>query len=87
MSNRSRGAMSHKEIGDLLGMSRQNVQLIELRAIKKLRKALGSKCTEPPGQFIVDSEGVPEPGENYRDYSTQKNVAGRRRVGGRFARE
>lgn len=48
--------MSHEEIGRVLGMSRQNVQLIERRALNKLRVALGSDYR---GAWVpYDVEGV-----------------------------
>lgn len=48
--------MSHEEIGRALGMSRQNVQLIERRALNKLRVALGSSYRGPWTPY--DVEGV-----------------------------
>ena len=83
MSNRCTAAMSLEEIAQRLGMSRQNVQLIERRALNKLRSAMGSKFRGKWKHYEV--EGVPEPAEGYRDY--QKLAEARpRRASGRFAR-
>lgn len=72
--------MSHAEIGKILGMSRQNVQLIERRALNKLRSACGSKYR---GKWLpYDSEGVPEPAYDER---TREHAKSQRRASGRFA--
>ena len=72
--------MSHEEIGKLLGMSRQNVQLIERRALNKIRSAVGSTFR---GKWMpYDSEGVPEPASDGRDRS---HVRRQFRSNGRFA--
>lgn len=74
--------MSLEEVGRLLGMSRQNVQLIERRALNKLRCALGSSYRGP--WKIYDSEGVPEPAEDFR---TREHAATQNRgSSGRFRR-
>lgn len=80
--SRCHSGMSHAEIGAILGMSRQNVQLIERRALNKLRSAVGSTFR---GKWMpYDSEGVPEPQGDTRDYRTpMKNQP--RKARGRFA--
>jgi biotin operon repressor len=75
--------MSLEEIAQRLGMSRQNVQLIERRALNKLRKACGSTFRGSWKHYEV--EGVPEPAEGYRDYSTKAKTQPRRACG-RFSR-
>ena len=58
MSTRTHSGLTHDEIGKILGMSRQNVQLIERRALNKLRVAMGS---EYRGKWLpYDTEGVPD---------------------------
>jgi DNA-binding NarL/FixJ family response regulator len=77
--SRCHSGMSHEEIGRILGMSRQNVQLIERKAMRKLRAACGSTYN---GKWLpYDSEGVPEPAEGYQDRSRAHAQA---RRGGRF---
>ena len=79
--SRCHSGMGHEEIGKLLGMSRQNVQLIERRALNKLRSAVGSTYR---GKWMpYDSEGVPEPAIDMRDRSHARSQT--RRSGGRFA--
>ena len=82
MSARTHSGLSHEEIGRILGCSRQNVQLIERRALNKLRAVLGSSYR---GKWLpYDSEGIPEPISEFRDY--EGNARKMRRSGGRFAR-
>ena len=58
MSARTHSGLSHEEIGKILGCSRQNVQLIERRALNKLRAVLGSSYR---GKWLpYDTEGVPD---------------------------
>jgi hypothetical protein len=63
MSNRCRAAMSLEECAAALGMSRQNVQLIERTALNKLRKAMGSSYRGPWRHY--ETEGVPEPADRH----------------------
>lgn len=44
---RYHSGLTHAEIGQILGMSAQNVQLIEARAVRKLRRAAGSSYVGP----------------------------------------
>lgn len=61
MSYRNHSGSSLEEVAKALGMSRQNVQLIERRALNKLRIAMGSTFR---GRWsIYDMEGLPEPGD------------------------
>ena len=81
MSARTHSGLSQQEVGNALGISRQAVQIIERRALNKLRIALGSKYRG--GWHIFDTEGVPEPASDFRDRSYSKTRS--RRSGGRFA--
>ena len=82
MSARTHSGLSHEEIGKILGCSRQNVQLIERRALNKLRMAMGSAYR---GKWLpYDSEGVAEPATDFRDYEALSKKM--RRSGGRFDR-
>lgn len=84
MTNRCTASMSLEEIAQRLGMSRQNVQLIEQRALRKLRIACRSKFRGPWKHY--ESEGVPEPAENHREYQAQAAKQSRRRSG-KFAKK
>lgn len=55
--------MTHEEIGQILGISRQSVQVIEASAMKKLRRLLGSDFRGSVVPFLLDP-GLPEPWEN-----------------------
>lgn len=79
MSNRCTAAMSLEEIAQRLGMSRQNVQLIERRALNKLRIACNSPFRGAWKHY--ESEGVPEPAENHREYAEQAARQSRARSG------
>ncbi len=59
-SLRSHG-MTLEEIAKELGMTRQSVQQIEAKAMRKLRRAMGSSYRGPIGPFLRDVVGVPEP--------------------------
>lgn len=76
---------THEEIAAELGCSRQSVQLIEERAMLKLRLALGSSYRGPVAPFLFDFCGVPEPvGEESRNESRRKVAASQKRTRGRF---
>ncbi len=82
MSARTHSGLSYAEIGKLLGMSRQNAELIGTRALNKLRSAVGSKYRGP--WIPYDSEGVPELRDGYHDNEYQRTAQPRSK--GRFER-
>jgi hypothetical protein len=79
MTARTHSGLSYAEIGKLLGMSRQNAELIGTRALNKLRAAVGSKYRGP--WIPYDSEGVPEAEGDTRDYVTPMRRQRRTRHG------
>lgn len=59
-SRAKNSGMTHTEIGRAMGISRQMVQIIERRAMQKLRRALGSSYRGSIHQFMADTCGFRE---------------------------
>jgi hypothetical protein len=54
MGIQSKAVRTQQEVADILGIPRQNVSVIESRAIKKIREAFlaDSDLVEPPERFV-----------------------------------
>lgn len=79
-----------QEVADELGLSRQRVQQIEIKAISKLRRALGSTYTGPIAPFLEDIVGRIEPKQkgdpDWREKQAER-VRMQARRNGTFARK
>lgn len=84
--SRYQDRMTLEEIGAVLGVSRQMVQLIEKSAMRKLRAAFGSTATGGAGPYIYDSEGVREPEGGIGHDRAAASAKIRRGASGRFQR-
>jgi hypothetical protein len=75
-------AMTLEEVGKRLGLSRESVRNIEIKALNKLRSAMGSQVRGAWTHY--ETEGIPDPTELRKKYDQKRSY--KHGHGGRFTR-